>query len=286
MKKVALELGPFVSKVIIAILMICGSMIIVTPRTASVAYEIGAMNFSPDIPKIPFCIGFFVIVFLFCVNRSNTMDYVGKILTPLLLLSMLVIVLKGIFFPVGEPIDLGISNVFRNSFVGGYQTLDAIGGITFSGAIMLAIEDNGYKDKKIQKSFALKCAIVAGLGLLIIYGGLCYIGATASGIFQQGIDNTTLLIEIIQLMMGQTGLHILAVVVLLACLTTAIGAVAGFGSFFERISKGKIPYKVGVSAICVVGILISTLSVNQIISMATPILLIIYSELQKRRLTV
>ena len=33
----------------------------------------------------------------------------------------------------------------------------------------VVIEDKGYKDKKIQKSFALKCAIVAGLGLLIIY---------------------------------------------------------------------------------------------------------------------
>lgn len=273
---IARELGSRVSKVIIALIMICGSMIIVVPRTAAVTYEIGVTTFFPTFPKILTSVIFFAIVFFFSVNKSSVMDKVGKYLTPVLLVAMAIIVIKGIVSPIAEPIDLGVSGVFASSFIGAYQTLDAIGAIAFSGAIMATIIEKGYCDRKSQRKMALSCAIVAGIGLLFIYGGLCYVGATGSGKYPADMDTTELLLNLINDLMGHTGMQILAVAVAFACLTTAIGSAAGFGSFFDRLTNGKVPYKVNVVIICVAGILISILSVSQIVNMALPVLLTLY----------
>ena len=275
---IAKELGPAVAKVLIALIMICGSMIIVVPRTAAVTYEIGVTTFFPSFPKVATSIIFFATVFFFCVNKSSVMDKMGKFLTPVLLIAMAVIVIRGFISPIAEPVDLGISGAeaFSTSFVGAYQTLDAIGAIAFSGAIMIAIRADGFTEIKSQRRVALSCALVAGLGLFFIYGGLCYIGATGSGKYPADMDTTQLLLNLINDLMGHTGMQVLAVAVAFACLTTAIGSAAGFGSFFERLTGGKLPYRAGVAAICVVGILISTLSVQQIVDMATPVLLTLY----------
>lgn len=273
---IAKELGSTVAKVMIAAIMICGSMIIVVPRTASVTYEIGITTFLPNVPKVPCSIIFFLIVLFFSLNKSSVMDKIGKFLTPVLLIAMLIIVIKGIVSPIAEPVDVNTEGLFMTSFVNAYQTLDAIGAIAFSGAIMAAIVGEGYEDKKSMRKMALRCAIVAGIGLFVIYGGLCYIGATGSGKYPADMDQTELLLNLINDLMGSTGMKVLAIAVAFACLTTAIGATAGFGSFFERLSNGKIPYKASVIAICIAGVLISTLSVAQIINMALPVLLTLY----------
>lgn len=234
---IAKELGGTVSKVIIALLMVCGSLIIVVPRTAAVTYEIGVTTFIPDFPKVLTSVIFFAIVFLFSVNKSSVMDKVGKFLTPVLLAAMAIIVIKGILAPIAEPVDLGVSGVFASSFIGAYQTLDAIGAIAFSGAIMATIIGKGYTDKKSQRKVALQCAIVAGIGLLFIYGGLCYVGATGSGKYPADMDTTQLLLNLINDLMGHTGMQILAIAVAFACLTTAIGASVWRRDVFFRVCE-------------------------------------------------
>lgn len=79
-----------------------------------------------------------------------------------------------------------------------------------------------------MEKFSLGCAFIAGILLFIIYGGLCYIGATASGVMPQGMEQTELLVAIIQNLMGVTGMRILVVALIAACFTTAVGSVAGF----------------------------------------------------------
>ena len=273
---IARELGPKVSRVIIALVMVCGSLIIVVPRTAAVTYEIGVTTFLPACPAAVSSVVFFLIVLFFSINQSTVVDKIGKYLTPFLLAAMAYIVIRGIVSPVGTPADVGSVNTFSTSFVGGYQTLDAIGAIAFSGAIMGAIAGKGYTDRQDQRRMALKCAVVAGAGLLFIYGGLCYIGATGSGTFSQDLSQTELLLALIQALMGNLGMKVLSVAVTFACLTTAIGSAAGFASFFSRITDGKISYKIGVIVIVVCGVFFSTMSVDQIVNMALPILLVIY----------
>lgn len=275
-ESIAKELGPLFSKVFVAAIMICGTIIIVLPRTAAVTYEIGITPFLPNVPPVIISAIFFLIVIYFAINPTTVMDKIGTFLTPVLLVMMGIIVFKGIFAPIGAPAALGATHVFKSSFVNGYQTLDALGAMGFSGAIMAAIIGKGYTDIKAQKRIALGCAGVAALGLLIIYGGLLYIGATGTSMFPADIEKTALLKGLVQKLLGNVGTTILAFAVIFACLTTAIGASAGAACFFERISDKRIPYKTSIIVMAAIGVLISTLKVEQIVNMAVPILLIVY----------
>ncbi|RAZ37116.1 branched-chain amino acid transport system II carrier protein, partial [Klebsiella oxytoca] len=65
---------------------------------------------------------------------------------------------------------------------------------------------------------------IAGILLGLVYGGLTYLGATTSTLGDYaGMGQAQLLLAIVNGLMGKTGVILLAVVVLLACMTTAIG---------------------------------------------------------------
>lgn len=52
----------------------------------------------------------------------------------------------------------------------------------------------------------LKAAIVAFLGLLIVYGGLLYLGATGYGMFDAKMDQTALLNGLVHALTGTAGI--------------------------------------------------------------------------------
>ncbi|MCQ1530666.1 branched-chain amino acid transport system II carrier protein, partial [Lutispora saccharofermentans] len=278
-ESIAKELGPIFSKVFVGIIMLCGSILIVIPRTAATTYEIGITPFLPNIPQFIVSLIYFAIVVFFSINQSSAIDKIGKYLTPVLIVMMAIIVIKGIITPIGTPADLGATNVFKNSFIAGYQTLDAIGALAFSGAIISAIEGKEYADIKERRKIAFSCAMVAGLGLLIIYGGLLYIGATGTDLFPADVEKTALLTGLVNKLLGNTGTTILSLAVTFACLTTAIGAMAGAAGFFERVTNHRIKYKKIVIISAIIGVIISSLKVEQIANLAGPLLSIIYPVL-------
>ena len=64
-------------------------------------------------------------------------DIVGKILTPLLLVGLFVIIVKGIVTPLGDIAALPqINNVAVTGIKAGYQTMDALAALPF-GIIVL-----------------------------------------------------------------------------------------------------------------------------------------------------
>ena len=68
---------------------------------------------------------------------------------------------------------------------------------------------------------------------------------------------------------------LLAVIVGLACLTTAIGLTGATASYFERVTHGKVPYRVGVIVCVLVSLAICNLGLNAIIAFAAPILSVV-----------
>ena len=62
----------------------------------------------------------------------------------------------------------------------------------------------------------------------------------------------------------------------LACLTTSIGLLTAGSSFFEKVSKGKLPYKINAVIISIISIVIGALGVDNIIKISGPILNILY----------
>ena len=117
---------------------------------------------------------------------------------------------------------------------------------------------------------------LAGALLLLVYLGLSYLGATVSRIYSVSISRAELVIAIVQSLLGKPGLVIFALVVALACVTTAVALVSSAADHFSSVCGGKVSYKVFVVIICVFSAVVSNLGLDTIVSIAAPILNVVY----------
>ena len=257
------------------IMMLCLGPILVIPRTAATTFEMSILPLTSSLNSIVFSIIFFILTFILTIKQTKVMDIIGKFLTPVLLIALILLIGKGILYPIGELSNNDNNGLFINGITQGYQTMDAlgIGGVTT--LIMTSFVAKGYKDKKENISMTLKSATVAGIGLVIIYGGLAYLGSTVSTIYDASISQTTLLVNITNSLLGKSGIMLLGIIVAFACLTTAIGLTSITAKYFEDVSNKKLKYSHLVSFICIFSAIASKLGVDKIIAIAVPILTVI-----------
>lgn len=259
------------------IMMLCLGPILVIPRTAATTFEMSIMPIFEGVNPVVFSIIFFLLTFILTVKPTKVMDIIGKFLTPILLIALAFLIGKGIISPVGElNTNIDSSNLFVNGITQGYQTMDAlgIGGVT--ALIITSLTSKGYKDKKENVSLAMKSALIAAVGLVLVYGGLAYLGATVSNIYDGNISQTTLLVTITKQLLGNIGIILLGIIVAFACLTTAIGLTSVTAKYFEDVTNKKLKYAQIVAFICIFSAAASNLGVEKIIAIAAPILTVIY----------
>lgn len=264
--------------VIASLTILCIGPFVAIPRTAATTYEIGIVpNFGHSLSPIVFAIIFFVIVLVLTIKPSKVVDIIGAFLTPVLLICLAVLIIKGIVSPLGAPLDRTlVDNVFISGINDGYQTLDGMAGAVFAGIVIASVKQKGYTEKKVLVKATILAGIVAVVGLALVYGGLTYLGATVSPQYDNTVERTTLVISITQAILGGPGKVILGLVVGLACLTTAIGLTSACGNYFSDLTEGKLKYEVIVVVVCVFSAIISNFGVDKIIQIAAPLLYMMY----------
>lgn len=264
--------------VIASLTILCIGPFVAIPRTAATTYEIGIVpNFGHRLSPIVFAIIFFVIVLVLTIKPSKVVDIIGAFLTPVLLICLAVLIIKGIVSPLGAPLDRTlVDNVFISGINDGYQTLDGMAGAVFAGIVIASVKQKGYTEKKVLVKATILAGIVAVVGLALVYGGLTYLGATVSPQYDNTVERTTLVISITQAILGGPGKVILGLVVGLACLTTAIGLTSACGNYFSDLTEGKLKYEVIVVVVCVFSAIISNFGVDKIIQIAAPLLYMMY----------
>jgi len=264
-----------VFSVIFCILVYMIAVAIPAPRTAAVTHEIAIAPFF-DITPLTTSIVYYFLVFIFVIKRSTVVNNMGKFLTPAILLLLLIIIFSGFFseyLPMGEPVT---EMPILSGFFEGYQTFDAIAALVVGGVIIISVKLKGFTSPSEIRNIITTSAFLAALGLLFVYGGLIYNGALVNSEFPDTITRTELLSGISLLNLGSLAQIALAILVALACFTTAVGIVTGTADFLaERIGK-PIVYPVTVVLACLMGIVIGAFSVNAIIEFALPVLLLIY----------
>ncbi|PRD49108.1 branched-chain amino acid transport system II carrier protein [Sphingobacterium haloxyli] len=275
------DLGHRISKnltaILGAIIMICIGPLIATPRTAATTYEVGVLPFFPESDPIWTSIIFFCIVWLLAITPTKVVDIVGSFLTPILLVILTVLVVLGLTNPIAptEETALSGSTSFTLGFVEGYQTLDVLASVIFAGIIIAATRAKGYSSVAEKNKIVISAGILAAIFLFFIYGGLIYLGAT-SGIENNDISRSALLLHIANSHLGQYGTVAIAVSIGLACLTTAIALTTGVGFFFTKLTKGKLSYKLLVTLTCIIAGILSVTGVDNIIQFAYPPLAFVY----------
>ncbi|SFA79664.1 branched-chain amino acid transport system II carrier protein [Clostridium frigidicarnis] len=261
---------------------ICTTVLIITigplvaiPRTAATTFELAFSPFFPSMTPVVGMIIFFAINIALILKPARIVDTIGKVLTPALLVILLILIVKGFISPIGPTTDPTIDSVFFTSLIEGYQTMDALAALIFSSIIISSVISKGY-DKKDISRITIKSGIVAIVGLAVVYGGLVYVGHTASSVYPTDISKTQLLLNISSNLLGNGGTILIGLAMALACLTTSMCLVSSAATYFNDLSKGKLPYKVNVFVICFISGAIGVLGVDKIVSLAGPLLSILY----------
>lgn len=261
-------------------IILCIGPFLATPRTAATTYEIAILPiFGESVNRYLFSVFFFIVACLLSIKPSKVVDIIGKFLTPSLIICMLVLIINGIFNPIGEIANTAmIDNVLKKGITDGYQTMDAIAGCMFALVVINAVKTRKYSSQALEIKATIYSGIIAAICLAFIYGGLVYLGAQTSslGVYDINTDNTQLLVDITNRVLGGVGVYILAIITALACLTTAIGLISAAGNFFNDLGKGKVSYEIIVIICSIVSCAISVLGVSQIIKISAPILEILY----------
>lgn len=269
--------GKTISIVLGTAIMICLGPLLAIPRTAATTFEMGVAPLFSGFSPILFSIIFFAITLILTIRPSKVVDIIGQFLTPALLVALALLIIKGIISPLGsinpEPM---VDSVFAEGVAQGYQTMDALGAVALSTVIITSLSNKGYTNDNQKVKLTIKAGVVAAIGLCFVYGGLTYLGATVSEIYGKDVVQTTLIVEMTESLLGQSGKVILAAIVGLACLTTAIGLTSATGQFFEKLTKGKMKYEVVVVVICIFSAIVSNLGVSSIIKFSAPILDVVY----------
>lgn len=274
-ESIATKIGPKFVIIFTTLLFMAIGPLLAVPRTAATTFEMSISPFFPKLPSIIAIASYFIINLIFVLKRSSIVDTIGKFLTPALLILLIVLIVKGVFMPIGELTSTNVQNVFSSSLIEGYQTMDAIAALLFAAIITTSLKEKGYK-KKDMSSMILKSGLVAAIGLAFVYGGLMYIGAQTTTIASSDLGKTGLLLFISENILGSAGPVVIGLAMGLACLSTSIGLITAGADFFEKVSKGKLTYKFNSIVISVISFLVALLGVDKIIAFSSPILNLLY----------
>ncbi len=252
------------------------SITLPVPRTASVTHEMAIAPFFSTSSVVTSSV-YFVLVFIFVMNRSRILDVLGKFLTPLIVFILLSIICIGIF---SAPDTIHLST-FKAPFVSGllegYQTFDAIGAVVVGGILIISLKLKGPFSFEQNKELIRKAGFVAGFFLLLMYGGLILNGALFSSVFEDEAIRTEVLSTLSTQTLGNIGTVFLSILVALACFTTAVGIVIGTADYFKELFKeSQRAYNVTALVGCLLGIVIGQFDVHFIITIALPVLMFIY----------
>ncbi|WAW15413.1 branched-chain amino acid transport system II carrier protein [Peptostreptococcus equinus] len=256
----------------------CVGPLLVIPRTGATTYEMGIMPLAgKGLPIIVVVVIFFLLTFFLTVRPSKVIDIVGQFLTPVLIIALSVIIIKGVVSPLGTPMSKPmIENIFQRGIMDGYQTMDCFVSIAVGSVLMLTLANKGYSDSKQQIALLIKAGIIACVGLGLIYGGLTYLGSTVSKVYGMDVQQSQVIVNITQSLLGNTGKVILAIAVSLACLTTSIGLTSATAEYLTALFNNKISYAKVVAIVCVFATAAASMGVSGLVKIANPILAIVY----------
>lgn len=271
------RIGAVPGELMISVIILCIGPFIAIPRTGATVHEMFFLPIVGDISPVLSTSLFFIVVLILTIRESAVIDIIGKFLTPVLFIGLLALIVCGVINPIGDiSAEPMMDNVIVSGVNAGYQTMDVLAAMIFGIIIVKNVAEKGYTESKIKNKIVRNSSLVAAAGLMIVYCGLTYLGATVSEIFSLRINRSELIVNITQELMGDTGVILLGVVVTLACLTTAVALVSASADYFCDLSKEKISYKLLVVVICLLSAAIANFGIDKIVLLAQPVLSIVY----------
>lgn len=255
-----------------------------TPRTATVSFTVGVAPFIPKDMQVTallvFSALFFLAAFGFSYHQNNILSNVGKVLNPLFLALLFLVFVVAFLNPLGNPQTAAVTAAYKhaalvNGFLEGYNTMDALAGLAFGVTVVTAVRSMGQKNPKNVSKVVAKSGVVAVLAIGFIYLLLILMGAMSLGRFKVSDNGGVAFNQIVNEYGGLFGQALLAFLLTVTCLTTAVGLVAAFAQDFHKHFP-KVSYHVWLALSCLASFMAANFGLDQIISWSTPMLMFLY----------
>lgn len=255
-----------------------------TPRTATVSFTVGVAPFIPKDMQVTallvFSALFFLAAFGFSYHQNNILSNVGKVLNPLFLALLFLVFVVAFLNPLGNPQTAAVTVAYKhaalvNGFLEGYNTMDALAGLAFGVTVVTAVRSMGQKNPKNVSKVVAKSGVVAVLAIGFIYLLLILMGAMSLGRFKVSDNGGVAFNQIVNEYGGLFGQALLAFLLTVTCLTTAVGLVAAFAQDFHKHFP-KVSYHVWLALSCLASFMAANFGLDQIISWSTPMLMFLY----------
>ena len=224
-----------------------------------------------------FNVVFFLIALALSWKPNSIIDTLGKFLTPALVALLVFLIALAAFNNPRDPqtptADYTSSPMVTGLFEG-YNTMDAIAGLAFSIVIVGSLRSKGFQTKKSLINGTITAALVAGGLLAAIYLGLAWVGQTIPN-GQSYESGAPLLADAANLTMGTIGQVVFSAIVILACMTTAVGLITSTSAFFEMLVP-KVKYHVWACLFTALSILFAFQGLDTVLSIAVPFITFLY----------
>lgn len=275
-----LDFGKKISKrfgIVFGMLIYIIALSLPIPRTAAVTHEIAIEPFFGNSGLLTSTV-YFGLVLILAINRGKVVGFIGAFLTPIIILLVLILIAIGVFSPGGVLADGTIQNAFSTGVLEGYQTYDALAGIVAGSVMVISVRVLFKKgEKRSFRSMYVKSSLLAMGLLLVVYLGLIFIGFKFAGGVLEPMDRTGFLSYLSVTILGGYGSLALAILIAVACFTTAVSVVVGASDFMKQLfNRSESAYLITTISSCLLGILVGQLNVDTIIQIALPVLLLIY----------
>ena len=252
-------------------------------RTATVSYEVGVAPFIQGHgPALPiFTIVFFAMTLVAALKPGKLMDWVGRYLTPLFLALLAILIVATLIHPMPTvanrppqpPYD---HQPFMHGFLDGYNTMDALASLAFAIVIIEAINQRGSTGRRDVTHITIRAGLVATIPLTLVYVSLAWLGRTSTLVVPNAANGGVVLAGVSRHYYGTAGQVLIAAIVLVACLKTAIGLVVACAEIFRRMFPAGPSVRSWVVIFSVASAIIANAGLTTIIAWSTPVLMFLY----------
>ncbi|MEJ6014402.1 branched-chain amino acid transport system II carrier protein [Corynebacterium sp. H127] len=250
------------------------------PRTGVVSFETAIVPITGQdntTSAVIFSFVFFGVSLLLALNPAGLVDTLGKVLTPMLLILLVVLVVLSMLNLNGTPGAASedyATHPMANGLVVGYLTMDSLAALAFGIVVVNALRYKGFPEGKQLVRGVSVSAVIAGVLLAIIYVGLGFIGQVIPDPSKYE-NGAALLTDAARITMGQPGMIVFGAIVLLACITTAVGLIGATSEFFNHLVPA-ISYRVWAVVFTLVAVLLSVQGLEAVLAVAGPIIGFLY----------
>lgn len=254
------------------------------PRLATTSFEIA---FTPFISKssitlylLIFSVLFFFVAWFFSKKPSRILEYIGKFLNPVFLILLGLLIVLAFINPMGDISNAKISPNYENSallkgFIDGYNTLDALAALAFGIIVVTTIKKLGITNPSHIAKETVKSGTISIILMGVIYSLLAFMGTMSLGHFKMSENGGIALAQIAQYYLGDYGIILLSLIIIVACLKTAIGLITAFSETFSELFP-KQNYLMFATVVSIISCVFANIGLTKIIAYSTPVLMFLY----------